>query len=122
MYSRGQIERAHNPVRRRRWQGSGLLFRTCVLGTSGEARETSPRGGCLSECPLLCCSFLISDQSGGTSVGFSALTGERWLGAEEGRVLRASELLGEKTAYRIISLNDLTDVCGFLFFLVLCFF
>jgi hypothetical protein len=27
-----------------------------------------------------------------------------------------------ETAYRIISLNDLTDVCGFLFLLVLCFF
>ena len=39
----------------------------------------------------------------------------------EARMLRASELLGEKTAYRIISLNDLTDVCGFLFLHVLSF-
>lgn len=37
-------------------------------------------------------------------------------------MLHADELLGEKTAYRIISLTDLTDVCGFLFLLVLCSF
>ena len=42
-------------------------------------------------------------------------------GNVEARMLRASELLGEKTAYRIISLNDLTDVCGFLFLHVLSF-
>ena len=56
-----------------------------------------------------------------TSVGFSSMTSKPHLGAMEARMLRASELLGEKTAYRIISLNDLTDVCGFLFLHVLSF-
>ena len=56
-----------------------------------------------------------------TSVGYSSTISKPGLGAVEARMLRASELLGEKTAYRIISLNDLTDVCGFLFLHVLSF-
>ena len=75
----------------------------------------SPRPALVAPCSSL-------TRVGRTSVGLSSTTSEPCLGAVEGRMLRASELLGEKTTYRIISLNDLTDVCGFLFLRVLCFF
>lgn len=71
--------------------------------------------------PALVAPFSSLTRVGRTSVGLSSMTSELCLGAVEGRMLRASELLGEKTTYRIISLNDLTDVCGFLL-LLLCFF
>lgn len=103
-----------------REKGAGVWTASLDLhcwALQGCLRGEPPVCGWLSS--FHCGSFPISDRAGRACVGFPALTSEPWLAAVESRTLRANELLGEKTAYRIISLNDLTDVCGFLFLLVL---